>query len=188
MNRENLPFRRRTVLKATGVAGVLGGTFAGTASADEEPVIEKPDGWDDLSFKKQLKEVRKATKPYRSLAEADADGYVSSHGLLCSHGFAFERERDNVVNPINPHAIDYMISDKKLELAAVEYVVTGDHQEDPPDVFNDEGESLKISEEDGWVFFEGADATALHVWAHTDNPDGLFAPRNSALDDMPGCF
>lgn len=186
MSDSTLPFRRRTVLKTAGIAGIIGGTLAGRASASDHWTIETPDGWDDMSLKKQLKTVRKATKPYRKPGGAAADGYVNSGRLVCSHGFSYDRSFDDVVDPTYPHIITYLLSGKKLELAAAEYVVTGDHEDTPPDLFNDEGESLVLSEEDGWITYGGL--TSLHVWVHEDNPDGIFAPRNSAVDDMSGCI
>lgn len=187
MNVDDLPFRRRTVLKAVGIAGAVGTTFAarGSASEDCELSIETPVGWDDMSLDKQLKDVRNATKRYRRPAAADADGYVNTGLLGCKHGFSYGKDEpfDAVVDPRDPDILAYILSGKKLELAAVEYVVP--EACGTPDVFNDEGESLATSEEDGWIVF--GDARSLHVWVHADNPDGVFAPRNPDFDDMPGC-
>lgn len=65
-------------------------------------------------------------------------------------------------------------------LAGVEYEIHATEPgEDPPDIFADEGENLKVSEADGWRRVgpvpEIGDVWAIHVWVHLPNPDGLFA-------------
>lgn len=179
MSESNLPFRRRTVLKATGVAGLTGGTLAGLGSASEDctVTIDGPEGWNSMSLKKQLKEVENATKSYRKPENADADGYKNTGLLGCRHGFSYGKDDsfDDVVDPLNPDIITYLLTNKKLELGAVEYVVPAGCGE--PDLFNDEGES--------WYTF--GENQSLHVWVHEDNPDGVFAPRNPGFKDMPGC-
>ncbi|TVR36048.1 MAG: hypothetical protein EA390_01015 [Balneolaceae bacterium] len=83
-----------------------------------------------------------------------------------------------------------------LRLGAVEYAHLGDAGEpfptgaNPANYFSDEEapRNLKVSEEEGWepipnpeiedeIFF-----TALHVWVHRGNPDGLFAPFNPTIN------
>ncbi len=81
-----------------------------------------------------------------------------------------------------------------LRLGAVEYAHVGDAGEpfpagaNPANYFSDEEAPryLKISEEDGWEPVPDADGniafTALHVWVHHNNPDGVFAPFNPTID------
>lgn len=193
MTERNLPFRRRTVLKVAGITGVAAGTFAGRGSASKvcsEVEIVEPDGWGEMSLKKQLKLVEDETKAYRKPAEAAAAGYENTGLLGCKHGFSYDKTRGEdfgcKVHPLEPEIITYLLSKTKLELGAVEYVVDGDVEDDPPDLFNDDGEDLETTEADGWV--AAGPGTSLHVWVHEDNPEGVFARRNPDFDDMPGCI
>lgn len=82
--------------------------------------------------------------------------------------------------------------DDELRLVAVEFAHLGD-VEDPPadpedgtpaDIFSDEEarRNLKFTEADGWEWVPGAEITALHVWVHRGNPEGVFHPTNPTID------
>lgn len=139
-----------------------------------------------MRLKRQLKVVERATKRYQRPEEAAADGYENTGILSCSHGFSYGKGEsfDAEVDPRDPDIITYLLSNKKLELGAVEYVVGPDCE--PPNLFNDEGEDVEKTEKEGWIAFP--QGTSLHVWVHERNPDGVFAPRNPEFSEMPGCI
>ncbi|MCC5907656.1 MAG: hypothetical protein JJU13_15695 [Balneolaceae bacterium] len=81
-----------------------------------------------------------------------------------------------------------------LRLGAVEYAHAGDAGEpfpagaNPANYFSDEESprNLKVTEEEGWDPIPDAEGniafTALHVWVHRGNPNGVFAPFNPTID------
>lgn len=190
---------RRTVLKTLG-AGAIGIALTGTASAQRS---------DELS--RQLNEVRHASKKYRDVSVARADGYGVLPFTVSPYtpemGFHFVNPQlmaadesasvDLSAPPIlvyyttgnydvGPGSIHDPDDDDKLRLGAVEFGHVGD--EGPPgtpmDLFADEDASrtLKVTEAEGWEWVPGPDITALHVWVHRNNPAGVFHPTNPTLD------
>jgi hypothetical protein len=83
---------------------------------------------------------------------------------------------------------------KHLRLGAVEYVHVGDEGEpfpsgaNPANYFSDEDapRNLRVTEEEGWDPIPDAEGniafTALHVWVHRGNPDGVFSPFNPTIN------
>lgn len=146
-----------------------------------------------MSLEDQLEELRRATKQYRKIERADEDGYASATPLVCGMGFHYINfGRVGSTDPLEPQAVVYPLKGgRQLHLAALEYIVpkAGPFEDDPPDLFNDEGEDLETSEADGWVELEEGELTAwtLHAWVHDDNEEGVFHPTNPQYHDMPGC-
>lgn len=142
---------RRTVLKLTG-AGILGGLSSfGSATAREEP------------FDVQVRSVTNATARYRDIEKALADGfeimgpYVPDMGFhLVNFGRIKQAERAGI-NIRYPQGLTYNLD---RDLGAVEYIVPLD--ENPPDVYNDEGEDLGTNETGGWHPHH----SAQHVFAN----------------------
>lgn len=74
--------------------------------------------------------------------------------------------------------------DDDLILGAVEWLVPGDQENDPPDIFSDESSDreLLVTEAEGWHFESAAGFTGLHAWVHRGNPAGVFHPTNPEID------
>lgn len=74
---------------------------------------------------------------------------------------------------------------ENLRLGAVEYVHRGDDEAPgtPANYFSDEESprNLQTTEEEGWEFVAEAGFTALHVWVHRNNPEGVFQPTNPTV-------
>lgn len=180
---------RRRVLKTIGWGVVLGAS-AGLAGAQE--------GSAELS--RQLNGVREATGDYRDIETARADGYEPLLGYFPEMGFHFTdrdpplgADRDDppvlvyftngsyTPDPGDPHDPE---RDDDLILCGVEYLVAGDQEADPPNIFADDGSSraLQVTEAEGWHFDEDLNITALHAWVHRSNPAGVFHPTNPTID------
>ena len=186
MNRQSNPYRR-TVLKTFG-AGLLFGAFGTfTASAQSKELSQ------------QLNAVRAATRKYKDIEVARDDGYsavspyVPGMGFHFAHGppFGTDLEDPGVLvyftngnynpDPGEAHDPDH---DDELILGATEWLVLGDQEDNPPDIFNDEDSQrdLKVTEEEGWHFEEAEGFTGLHAWVHRDNPAGVFHHTNPTID------
>lgn len=180
------PETRRTVLKTIG-GGLLVGTAAVPASA----------GDDQLS--NQLNAVRDVTRKYRSIETARDDGYGAVSPYVPGMGFHFadgppfgtDLEDPGVLvyftngsyNP-NPGEEHDPAHDDDLILGATEWLVPGDQEDDPPNIFNDEESPrhLQVTEEEGWHFEDAEGFTGLHAWVHRGNPAGVFHPTNPEID------
>lgn len=174
---------RRTVLKVSG-AGVIGAVSGlGGVSASEEP------------FDVQTQSVQKATRKYRDISEALADGfeimgpYVPDMGFHLANFERIEQATRGGINIRQPQGLTYNL---ERSLGSVEYIVPLDDEE--PDVFNDEGEHLQTSESEGWHPHH----SAQHVFANgngceddrsTLSVDALLTPDNWAeLSDEHPAF
>lgn len=165
---------RRTVLRTMGLGIAAAGAFASPAAAG-----------DDV-FARQLDTVRSATRKYRDVATARADGYVEpefSPFPPVGHVFINTENIGNVGHDQPPSVLFYApngssgeTDDSDLILAGIEYHVLGRDAGDQ-DIFADEEASRKlaVTEADGWHPNPlGADITGLHVWVHLPNPAGVF--------------
>lgn len=172
---------RRSVVKAVGIGLATGGLYATSAAGQPDTLIQ------------QLDAVRAATRRYRNVATARADGYtlpmvVPNVGHILADP---ARIGDDVVDITAPDALIYAPigaaggpEDAELALAAAEYVVPGDRSADPPDLFADEHTSrrLEVTEEEGWHHNEAVGVTGLHAWVHRGNPAGVFNTTNPTVD------
>lgn len=156
-------FDRRTVLKTLG-AGIVGSVgFSGLAAAGSG------------GLERELAEVRSATAAYNDPANAVADGYRAEEHAVCGMGYHYPNfGLVGSVDRTQPQVLVYGEGDDgDLVLGAVEYVVprSGPYAESPPDLFeHDDGAEQ-------WAPF-GPNFWALHVWAHTNNPEGTFNATN----------
>lgn len=181
---------RRTALQTLG--GCIGiSALAGTVTA------KKNNNQDELSH--QLNTVRSVTRQYRDIETARADGYGAVSPYVPGMGFHFadgppfgtDREDPGVLvyftngsyNP-KPGENHDPAHDDDLILGATEWLVPGDQEANPPDMFNDEDSprNLKTTEEKGWHFEEDEGFTGLHAWVHRGNPKGVFHPTNPTID------
>lgn len=181
---------RRSVLRTIG-GGIALGTMALPASGAGDALA------DDLNA------VRAATREYRDLAVARADGYGAITPYVPGMGFHFANGPpwgETLTDPgvlvyytngsYNPDPGDFHdpAHDDDLILGAVEYLVLGNRLTNLPDIFDDENSrrSLKVTEADGWHFHqessESPSFTALHAWVHRGNPAGVFHNTNPTID------
>lgn len=178
---------RRAVLRAIGGGLAVGGV--GVAAASGRP--------DELS--QQLNEVRAVTRRYRDLETARTDGYVDISGYVPEMGFHFADGSPFGATLDDPGVLVYFTTgsydpdpgdrhdpehDDDIVLGAAEWLVPGDQEDNPPNIFNDEDSprNLKVTEADGWHFEAHEGFTGLHAWVHRGNPAGVFHPTNPNID------
>lgn len=178
---------RRTVLRAIGGGLCLGGAAI--------PASGQPD---ELSH--QLNTVRAVTRKYREIETAIADGYGPVSPYISGMGFHFANEDPPFGTDLeDPGILVYFTNgsynpaqfephdpsrDDDLILGAVEWLVGGNEEDDPPNIFDDEASprNLKTTEEEGWHFESDQGFTGLHAWVHRGNPAGVFHPENPTID------
>lgn len=152
------------------------------------------------TLSQQLNTVRAVTKKYRDIEAARADDYFAVSPYVPGMGFHFatsvppfgsDRSDPPVLvyftngsyNP-DPGESHEPARDDDLILGAVEWIVPGNQEDDPPNIFNDEASPrhLKTTEEEGWHFESGEGFTGLHAWVHRGNPAGVFHPTNPTIE------
>ena len=181
---------RRSVLKTLGGAVVLGSVAANPAGAET------------ASLSHQLNTVRSLTRKYRDIETARDHGYFALSPYVPGMGFHFA----NSVPPFgtdleNPGVLVYYTNgsynptpgdphddghDDDLILGGVEWLVPGNQEADPPNIFDDElsSRTLLTTEEEGWHHEEEGELsfTGLHAWVHRNNPEGVFHHTNPTVD------
>lgn len=197
-----LDINRRRLLKTSVVTASLAAAGGVTGN-----VTAREDDWDDLTLRKQLNVVRKATQPYKMMRNLDEAGYVSIPlPIVCSEGLHFDNLEnwETPLEPEHPESLFYVVTDGgTLKLGGAEFILltdvdgSGDPVDPKPDLFNDEDEPVEkpplrgTTEEDGWHLFHdtatGVTFWDLHVWVHERNPEGVFNLPNPRYADMPGC-
>jgi hypothetical protein len=135
-----------------------------------------------------LQAVRAATAKYHSVDQAIADGYVAASGCESSpmgamgiHFFNPARV-GGPIDPLRPQVLLYLPrADGSLQLVGVEY-------------FKPDADQNKATDDDRpFLFGQGFQGPMdghnpqmpihydLHVWVHEQNPNGVFAQWNPAL-------
>lgn len=141
--------------------------LAAPAAADDGGGLE--------SVSDQLAAVRAATVGYKSVAAAEADGYVEFLGCFDSDEGGMGQHYvdlgalDGTVQATHPEAMVYEVRGHSLELVAVEYIVPSPFVDpaSPPVLF---GQEFHLNAAlDVWV---------LHAWVWKANPSGVFADWN----------
>lgn len=177
---------RRTVLKAVG-GGLALGAMAAPASA-------RPD---ELSH--QLNRVRSLTRKYKKIETAREDGYGAIAPYVPEMGFHFANGPPFGTVLEDPGVLVYFTTgsydpapgefhdpdhDDDLVLGAVEWLVPGDQESNPPNIFADEESprNLKTTEAEGWHYEREEGFTGLHAWVHRGNSAGVFHPTNPNVD------
>lgn len=180
---------RRALLRTIGGGIVLGAVSIGPASAESEK--------DELT--QQLNTVRDVTRKYRDIETAREDGYNPTSPYVPGMGFHFADGLPFGTDLTDPGVLVYFTNgsynpgpgdphdpahDDDLILGAVEWLVKGNQEDSPPNIFNDEASSrnLKTTEEEGWHFEEEEGFTGLHAWVHRNNPEGVFHHTNPTVD------
>jgi hypothetical protein len=180
--------RRRAVSILVG--GLALGSTSGLATAREE----------GSELSQQLNAVRAVTRDYRDVTTAREHGYEPLLGYFPGMGFHFtDRNPPLGADRNDPPLLVYFTNgsynpepgdphdperDDDLILGGVEYLVAGDQEADPPDIFADEGSGreLPVTEAEGWHFEADLGITGLHAWVHRGNPAGVFHPTNPTID------
>ena len=193
MNGETNP-NRRSVLR-TIAGGLLLGAFGATpasAQSDELP--------------QQLNTVRAVTRKYKNIETAWDEGYAAVSPYVPGMGFHFAQLTGDPPTPDpfgtdleDPGVLVYYTNrsynpapgeahdpdhDDDLVLGAAEWLVPGDLEDNPPNIFNDEDSprKLKVTEEEGWHYEDAEGFTGLHAWVHRDNPAGVFHHTNPTIN------
>lgn len=168
--------------------GLLLGSFA-TISA----------GAQSNELSRQLNAVRAATRKYKDIETAREDGYGAVSPYVPGMGFHFADGPPFGTALQAPGVLVYVTNgsykpdpgaehdpdhDDDLILGAAEWIVRGDQEENPPEIFNDEAtpRNLKVTEAEGWHFEEAQGFTGLHAWVHRNNPAGVFHHTNPTID------
>jgi len=131
-----------------------------------------------------VKQVHAATARFHSLEQAEKFGYevaspCVSHPTLGAMGYHYVNESivDPVFDPMAPEALVYApTANGRLKLVAAEYIVIDVGQPAPTfegQPFDVGGTPVPVPH---W---------SLHVWAHRDNPAGIFTPFNPAVTCTP---
>ncbi|WP_435318933.1 hypothetical protein [Haloarchaeobius sp. TZWSO28] len=162
--------RRRTVLKTigTGIVGSIALTGTGAAGPG--------------NLKWELAEVRSATAEYNNPVNALADGYQATDHAVCGMGYHYLNPALlGTIERTAPQVLAYGEDDEgELVLGAVEYLVpkAGPYSDMPPSYFDyDDGR-------EEWGTLQAPPTAdfdylwALHVWVHTNNPEGVFHHTN----------
>ncbi len=153
----------------------------------------------------ELNEVRKATQKYKDAQKALDDGYVIISEYVPNMGFHFtnpaliaedEDAEHDLTKPAilvyyttgnyRPEPFEELDEERlnDLRLGAAEFAHSGDEVGAAANYFSDEEapRNVRFPEEDGWEQIPGTPLTALHVWVHRGNPDGVFSPTNRTID------
>ena len=173
-----------------------------TASAERATNVQdltKHNAADAASLAQQFKTVREATKKYRDVAVARADGYIAISPYVPGMGFHFAAGSPFGTTLDAPGVLVYFTNssynpspgelldpahDDDLILGAVEYLVPGNQSANPPNIFADEQSprALRVSESEGWHYESTENFTGLHAWIYRGNADGVFHPTNPTID------
>lgn len=196
---------------ATALALVLGLSLAAcdsgitdatnTDESDSVPVATQQGPAGPAMLAQQLNAVRNATKKYKSIEAAREDGYAAVSPYVPGMGFHFADGPPFGTDLEDPGVLVYFTNgsctpdpgqeladsdcdDDDLILGAVEWLVPGNQENNPPNIFDDEGSPrhLKTTEEEGWHFESTEGFTGLHAWVHRGNPAGVFHPTNPNID------
>jgi len=137
---------------------------------------------------KLVEEVRDATRPFLDVNAAIAAGYGQFLGCVSGPDFGAMGVHyvngglvaDGVLDPSQPEALLYQVSDGRIRLLGVEFIVDAAtwlaHHDAPPVL---EGQTLQFV--DSPNRFNLAPFFELHVWAWRDNPNGAFVDWNSRV-------
>jgi hypothetical protein len=164
----------KTLIRA-GAGCVLLLSCALGVAADEVPGI-LPSGFGD-AVDRDVKAVRDATAPFRSVDRAQAAGYTQETDCVEKQpeggmGYHFTKRelRDGTIEVDKPEVLVYeKRADGSFKLNGVEYIVPLDawKSSEPPTIM---GQPMKRFERAGFWY--------LHVWIWEQSPSGIFADWN----------
>ncbi|TVR63144.1 MAG: hypothetical protein EA422_10050 [Gemmatimonadales bacterium] len=160
-----------------------------TARPAAPPAVGAPD----------LAMIQAGSARYRNEARALAAGFVDVSGCVQApdmpgfpwtgamghHYVNFERFANLEIDPSRPEILLYIPDDRgRMELVGVEFAVNAEawHTEFGPDVFPEvAGVRYDPPNPNAAPGSLPSIAYTLHVWNWKENPQGMFAPFNSAL-------
>jgi len=190
LRRHRLPALLAGVL-LTALAGLLLAPAGGAAATASSPSSASHAATAGRETPRWLAHLRDATRPYRSLHRAKADGYAKfkdAAGIACidmpgEGGMGIHFVNGDLVGDAkararHPEALVYDPTRKGKRLVALEYIVFKDawraeHPHGRPRLFGHTFELVGADNRYGIPpFFE------LHVWAWKHNPSGLFEDWN----------
>lgn len=180
-------------------SGVTGPAETSMSEQDAAATQQGPPGGNPAKLAQQLNTVRQVTKKYRDLETAREDGYGAISPYVPGMGFHFADGPPFGTDLEDPGVLVYYTNgsynpdpgefhdperDDDLILGAVEWLVPGDQEENPPNIFNDEDSprNLKVTEEEGWHFESAEGFTGLHAWVHRGNPAGVLHHTNPNIE------
>ncbi|WP_409300533.1 hypothetical protein [Peribacillus sp. SCS-155] len=152
--------------------------------------------------KKELKRVKEATKKYRNVNKALADGFVNTKeyvyvkglGGMGVHFVRPDRASDGVVSATKPEALLYMpLKGGGYQLIGVEYIVPAAATKIHPVLFgrkfdgpmlNHDLEPIAHTLKEKQKKLAKNNHYDLHVWLYKHNPAGLFAQFNPDLGPL----
>lgn len=180
-------------------SGVTGSAETSMSEQGAAATQQGPPGGNPAKLAQQLNTVRQVTKKYRDLETAREDGYGAISPYVPGMGFHFADGPPFGTDLEDPGVLVYYTNgsynpdpgefhdperDDDLILGAVEWLVPGDQEENPPNIFNDEDSprNLKVTEEEGWHFESAEGFTGLHAWVHRGNPAGVLHHTNPNIE------
>ena len=191
---------RRPLLQAFGAGLALSvGSGVTTASGDGSEDTQA----DVDPFLEDITTVLSTTHKYHAIDEAKEDGY-EEFDVLPPVGHIYQKvdyfDGAEFTGPTEltepPSLLFYApfgdegdADEIDLVLAGMEYHVSGDQTEDPPNLFASEDSTyeFEVAEADGWhrsPVPETLDVTGLHVWLYLSNPAGLFHGGNPLVEQL----
>lgn len=143
------------------------GTPPGDDDDDSPPHLSK-------ATRIQLAGVREATRKYKDLDAALADGYADISVFVPHMGYHYLKAEilDDRFEADEPELLVYSVDpcSQKPRLVAVEYAVPLSLAKRAPKGFNGDADVWEVNEEfQLWT---------LHAWVWMHNPDGVFAALN----------
>jgi hypothetical protein len=128
---------------------------------------------------KELRQAREATKKYRDLDKALADGYADVNVFVPKMGYHYLKAEilDTTFNHKRPELLVYanVRGKRGLQLVALEYAVPTNLSATPPAGFT--------GDFDQWDRDDAFGLWTLHAWVWLQNPDGVFADFNPRLPE-----
>ena len=122
----------------------------------------------------ELRTAKAATKKYRSIDSALADGYADINVVQQNMGFHLLKASllDTIFNPATPEILVYNKQhDGSIQLVAVEYAV-------PIPLTPNKAPQGFTGTSDAWSYSTVFNLWLLHSWIWEYNPQGIFNPTN----------
>lgn len=147
-----------------------------SCSSDDDNNVEPMAAW-----QLEVQQLKAATNHYMDFQMAQDDGLIDVSGYVpnMGHHYLNPAHADGIFELENPEIILYVPNaNGVMQMVAVEYSIIPEDPNNPgspPEGFT--------GDNDVWHFNEMLGQWQLHVWTILDNPDGIFAPSNTALGD-----
>jgi hypothetical protein len=174
------------VVAAAVLTALVGCGGDGSGTGAEPGAAAEPAPRMTADLRRRIPEIRLATRRYRDVAAAMADGYVQSGGCALDPdaggmGIRFVNPalvEDGAIDAVRPESLVYHFGRGGLRLGALEYLALDADQDAATD---DDRPNLHGVAFSGPVAGNEADARShyqLHLWLYRDNPSGVLATFN----------